>query len=258
MKLRSIILLSVISFAGLSSCKSQKEIVKKTTLEHTAVANTTGVPYFKAVGTEPFWSIEISEKEVKFSELGNEKGIIFPNDNNDILYENMKLTYTNKTHMLTIDIKPGECSDGMSEQRYSYKANVSLIDADAGEVKKYYGCGQYFADSKLNSKWMLKTLRGEEISEKNSQNSLYIEFLSEKNMFTAFAGCNQINGVMKSNTENRLQLLDIASTKMLCEPGNKEQDFINVLAKVGAYKFDGDILILTDPTYVPIATFRKN
>ena len=84
-----------------------------------------------------------------------------------------------------------------------------------------------------------------------------LEFVVEKNTFSGFAGCNSINGKMKVNTENRLQLVDIASTRMMCAPDNKEQQFLSLLAKVGAYKFDGDTLILLDPTYVPVATFKK-
>lgn len=263
MKLRSTIVLSIIAFAGLTSCKSQQEIVEKAKVdkvkvENTAVVNTIGIPYFKAIGTEPFWGVEISEKELKFTALGTEKGIIFPNEDLQKFQEDKKITFATKTHMLIIEAKPGECSDEMSDQRYSHKVVVTLIDEITGEVSENYGCGQFFADPQLSKIWMLKTLRGQEISAKDSGDQVpYIEFVGEKNMFTGFAGCNQINGKMRPNTENRLQLIDIASTRMMCEPENKEQQFLNVLAKVGAYKFDGDTLILMDPTYVPIATFRK-
>lgn len=258
MKLRSTIVLSIVAIAGMSSCKSQKEIVEKTKVENTAVVSTIGIPYFKVVGTEPFWGVEISEKEVKFTALGNEKGIIIPNDDVQMFKEDKKITFATKTHMLIIEANPADCSDGMSDQRYSHKVAVTLIDETTGKATENYGCGQFFAEPQLSKIWMLKTLRGQEISSNDFGNQVpYLEFLADKNIFTGFAGCNQINGKMRPNTENKLQLIDIASTRMMCEPENKEQQFLNILAKVGAYKFDGDSLILLDETYVPVATFKK-
>ncbi len=258
MKIRKKIILSIIVFAGLSSCTSKQAVVQKDKIENTAMVSTIGIPYFKAMGTEPFWNIEVSEKEIKFTKLGNEKGIVFPNEGFDTLYEDMKLSFTNKTHMLTLMATPGECSDGMSDKLFSHKVNVSLIDAESGEVEEYNGCGQFFVDPQLSKIWILKTLLDQDISAKDFSNEIpYIEFIGEKNIFSGFAGCNRINGKMQPNTDNRLQLIDIASTKMMCEPENKEEQFLKVLSKIGAYKFDGDTLILLDPTYVPLAIFTK-
>ncbi len=258
MKLKTTIVLSIIAFAGLTSCKSQKEVVEQTKIEDTAMVSTIGIPYFKGIGTEPFWAIEISEKELKFTEVGNEKGIIFPNEDLQIFQEDKKITFATKTHMLTIMATPGLCSDGMSDQRYSHKVTVTSIDEMTGEAEEYYGCAQFFADPQLSKIWMLKTFREQEFDKKDFNDEIpYLEFIGEKNMFAAFAGCNRINGRMQANTEDRLQLMDIASTKMMCGLDNREQEFINALAKVGGYKFDGDTLILLDATYVPIATFQK-
>ncbi len=258
MKIKSTIFLSVIAFAGLTSCTSKQSTIEQTKIEKTAMVSTIGIPYFKAMGTEPFWNIEISEKEVKFTELGNEKGIIFPNENLQMFQEDNKITFATKSHTLVIDAKSAECSDGMSDIVYSHKVTATLIDEVTGEVKENYGCGQFFTHPQLSKIWFLKTFREQEFDKKNFNDEIpYVEFIGQKNMFSAFAGCNRINGKMQANTENRLQLIDIASTKMMCGPDNREQEFINVLAKVGAYKFDGDTLILMDATYVPIATFQK-
>ena len=263
MKLSSTIVLSIIAFAGLSSCNSQKVLVEKTKVEKTKIENsamisTIGIPYFKAMGTEPFWNLEVSEKEVKFTQLGIEKGIVFPNKDLQMLEEGSKITFGSDTHMLIIDAKAGECSDDMSDERYSHKVTVTLINEMTGEATENYGCGQFFADPQLSNRWILETFRGQEVGVKDFGDEVpNLEFIGQKSMFTGFAGCNRINGKLKPNTGNRLELIDIASTKMMCGPDNREQEFINVLAKVGAYKFDGQTLILLDATYVPVATFKK-
>ena len=146
--------------------------------------------------------------------------------------------------MMIIEAKPGDCSDEMSDKAYSHKVVVTLIDEITGEVTENYGCGEFFANPKLSKIWMLKTFRDQEVSAKYFGEEIpYLEFMGDKNLFSAFAGCNRINGKMKPNAEDRLQLIDIASTKMMCGPDNREQEFIKVLSKVGAYKFDGDTLI---------------
>ena len=211
MKLRSTIFLSLIAFAGLSSCKSQKEIVEKTKIEKTsekttAMKSTIGIPYFKAIGTEPFWGVEISEKELKFTSVENQNGIIIPNETFEKFEENKKITFATKDYMLIIEAKPGECSDDMSDRRYSHKVVVTFIDEKTGEATENYGCGEFFADPQLSNIWMLKTLLGQDISAKYFGNEIpFIEFIGEKNMFTGFAGCNRINGKMQANSGNRLQ-----------------------------------------------------
>ena len=258
MKLRNSIFLSVIAFAGLASCTSKQAVVEKTKIEKTATVNKILVPYFKAIGTEPFWGIEISEKEVKFTELGNEKGIIFPNENLQIFEEDKKMTFSTKTHMLILQAMPGGCDDGMSDLVYSHKVVATLIDEMTGEATENYGCGEFFADPELSNVWTLKTFRDQNVDTKDfGDQTPILEFVTEKNMFTGFAGCNTINGKLVPNSKDRIKLTNIASTKMMCGPGNREQEFIGALSKVGAYKFDGDTLILLDATYVPIATFTK-
>lgn len=258
MKLRSIILLSVISFAGLSSCKSQKEIVEKTTLEHTAVANTTGVPYFKAVGTEPFWSIEISEKEVKYTSLENDKGFTFPNDNIEIFEEDKKTTFSTKTHMLIIEAISGECSDGMSDLAYSHKVVATLIDEMTNVASENYGCGQFSTNPALSGSWNLETFRNQVVNSKDFNGQIpSLDFIVETHMFSSFAGCNTINGQIIPNSKNRIKFANVSSTEMMCGSDSREQEFIITLSKVVGYKLDGEILTLLDSSYEPIATFQK-
>ena len=258
MKLRGTVVLCIVAMTALSSCKSQKEIVEQTKIEDTAMASTIGDIYFRAVGTEPFWGLEVSEKEVKFTQVESAESLVFPNIHLESLEENKKLTFMNKSHSVTISITPGECSDGMSDQRYSHKVNLELIETAVGKAKDYNGCAKFMADPQLTNIWILETMQGNKITNQEFANEFpYLDFTTEKSIFGGFAGCNTITGKLKVNTGNRLELIDIASTKMMCERDNKEQMFLGLLSKVGAYKFDGDTLILMDAQYVPVATFQK-
>lgn len=263
MKIKSTIVMSIIVMASLSSCKSQKEVVEKTAtdktqVENTAIPNTLEIPYFKAIGVEPFWNLEISQKQVKFTTLENEKGVVLPIESAKIFEESTKTTYSTKDFMLILEAIPGGCNDGMSDLNYSHKVTVSLIDEATGEASENYGCGQFFADSKLSNTWILQTLRDKNVNSKDFGDQLpNLQIATETNSFTGFAGCNTIKGQLVPNSNDRIKFENIATTRMMCAPENKEQDFLNVLSKVGAYKFDGQTLILLDATYVPVATFRK-
>ena len=257
MKVTSSVVFSIIAAAMISSCTSKKEVVKQSKIENTAVESTVGIPYFKAIGTEPFWNVEIFEKEVIFKSLGNEKGIVFSNEKFEVFEEDKKYTFANKTHTLIIEAISGECSDGMSDLSYSHKVAVTIIDETTGKSSQNFGCGQFISESKLSNIWVLKTFRDQIVSANDFDDQApYLELVSGSNVFSGFGGCNTINGQVIPNSKNRIKFSNIAATKMMCGKVNREQEFISALSKVGAYKFDGRTLILLDATYVPIATFQ--
>lgn len=88
---------------------------------------------FWASGTEPFWSLQISEAEGKlfFKDIGEEQGQAFtwkaPNTDG-------KSLWTYESGDLKAVIKKGKCSDGMSELEYHYSVEVSIGD------RKLRGC----------------------------------------------------------------------------------------------------------------------
>lgn len=88
---------------------------------------------FWASGTEPFWSLQISEAEggLFFKDIGQEEGQAFawkaPKTDG-------KSMWTYESGDLKVVIKKAECSDGMSELKYSYSAELTI----AG--RKLRGC----------------------------------------------------------------------------------------------------------------------
>lgn len=80
---------------------------------------------FWCSGTEPFWSLQISEAEggIFFKDVGAEEGYAFkwvaPKTDG-------KSTWTYETDGLKVTIKKGDCSDGMSEIQYRYQAELTV------------------------------------------------------------------------------------------------------------------------------------
>lgn len=82
----------------------------------------------RLTGTEPFWGIRIADKIT-----------LQRPDHPDVEATNAGPTINGRIAMwnardFTIRLEPGECSDGMSDNRYPYRATVTL----QGEVLK--GC----------------------------------------------------------------------------------------------------------------------
>ena len=91
------------------------------------------IPYdFWCVGTEPFWQIQISEKEnlIDFYDPMIPKFYHF-NYSKAIVREN-KIIYTSinkeKNSTIKIIITKEQCSDGMSERKFAYSTEVILND----------------------------------------------------------------------------------------------------------------------------------
>lgn len=101
----------------------------------------TCVPYdFWALGNEPNWSLQISEKEnlIEFNLPSDKKVYYFfyeePREENGIIF----YTSHNEIQRYAIDVsvKKEKCSDTMSEKVYDYSVEVEISGG-----KKYKGCG---------------------------------------------------------------------------------------------------------------------
>lgn len=95
------------------------------------------IPYeYWCMGNEPFWQIQISEKEnlIDFYEPMEQKTIHFEYVKSQLKNEGIYYSTKNETNSIEIKIKKEKCSDGMTEKKYNYSAVVLLND------KNYSGC----------------------------------------------------------------------------------------------------------------------
>ena len=76
---------------------------------------------FEAVGTEPFWAVQVRADSLRLSRP----------DYAEMIVAAPKLQWRGKTRIwttenLTVSIAPGACSDGMSDRAYVYVAQVRV------------------------------------------------------------------------------------------------------------------------------------
>ncbi|MBU2902936.1 META domain-containing protein [Maribacter dokdonensis] len=257
------ILLSVSSCADKKSAKKNnnatvKEMVSDTTLQTKAslVNKTVSDNYFKASGTEPFWSLTISKKMIKLKTIGD--SIMTPHTIPTNAKDSNVKQYSLQTEMvkMNIQINQTECINAMSGMASPYSVNIEFMKGIETEFTKLEGCGEYITDYRLYDIWVLEKLNGNEVAKESFKKDLpLMEINSASNSFTGYAGCNRMNGKLFSE-EGVLRFTNIITTKIMCEPTNNEPEFLKALQKSTTYKIDNNRLTLSN-TEGELLIFKK-
>jgi heat shock protein HslJ len=110
-------------------------------------------------------------------------------------------------------------------------------------VNEFEGSGNI--DYRLHDIWVLEELNGRKISKIDfSKEFPLLEIFTKENKFLGFAGCNQINGSL-SFEKGKLRFTNLTVTKLVCEPENKEAEFITALQSSDKYQIANNRLILS-------------
>ena len=145
--------------------------------------------FFKASGNEPFWRLEISEKQTVVKTLTD--SIIAPYiDTIRAADHNVKLYETQiESGLLNIQIIQNKCTNSMSGNVSPYSVNVEYRKGSESKLQKFVGCGQYITDYRLNDIWVLEILNGNKADKKDFNNELpSMEINTGANSFPGFAG----------------------------------------------------------------------
>lgn len=82
-------------------------------------------PHFQALGTEPFWSFDVSADKLIYSSPEVLKGISLK-ARSAADGKGYRYTAVMNGKPLVLVIQPGQCSDGMSDTTYAYTATYTL------------------------------------------------------------------------------------------------------------------------------------
>lgn len=99
-----------------------------------ATPNAPATGAFRAVGTEPFWSLDINSAGLRFTTPDDMEGIRFPPLAPTVMGDTLQ--WTGKTERATIAARiwPSQCGDGMSDRVWTHKAVVRI------DRQIYRGC----------------------------------------------------------------------------------------------------------------------
>jgi uncharacterized membrane protein len=111
----------------------------------TATSHTVATGAFRAIGTEPFWRLDIDSVGLRFTTPDNRMGIHFPPLTPVVTGDT--LHWAGETERAAIDarIRLSRCSDGMSDRVWKYAAVVRI------DGKTYRGCAEESSETASSS-----------------------------------------------------------------------------------------------------------
>ena len=160
---------------------------------------------YRALGTEPFWSVAIGRGQMRF-ETPNNRSFAVPTP----AVRNNANGYTFRTRRLTVEVTRMPCSDGMSDRRY---ADTVAVIADG---RAFRGCGgavmsEAGADL-AGSRWTIASIGGTAVGGPTYR----VEFTADR--ISGMAGCNRFSA-RYTLADDTLALGATVTTRMACSPG---------------------------------------
>ena len=97
---------------------------------------------------------------------------------------------------------------------------------------KHTDASQALMDARiLDTRWKLVELLGKPVAA--DERFPFIQLHAKEGRISGFGGCNSIGGGYELKAGNRVRFTNLASTMMACPDMDSEQEFFNVLSKIG-------------------------
>jgi uncharacterized membrane protein len=125
---------AVVALAILASACSKHDKEKPVQSESTRTTTTTVA--YRAVGNEPFWSVVIDAKGLRFVSPEDSAGVSFPAVEPVASGDTLRWASKNEYGRIVVIIWPDSCSDGMSDRVWSHSSAVTLNETS------YVGCAE--------------------------------------------------------------------------------------------------------------------
>ena len=206
-----------------------------------------GEATYRAIGTEPFWDLEIG-RDMVFTDRGNNNFRVVqptPRPINGIAGE------IYQTPRLNVNIVHGRCSDGMSDRTYPDSVTVRV------DGREFRGCGApiaFFSEvgetgqpnypgsgamMLTGTNWRVVSINGRQTPPRN----FYMNFIPDR--IGAKFGCNSL-GAGYSVAGNILTAGAIMATRMACPDMSFETQGSAILSLPMSIAGGGDRLVLSN------------
>jgi len=90
---------------------------------------------FRALGTEPFWSVNVEGDKLTFITPEDQVGVVMQGQRR-AMADGVEITGRHESKAFALSVRAGACSDGMSDNQYLMTASFHFGDA------VYTGCGE--------------------------------------------------------------------------------------------------------------------
>ncbi|MBE0487287.1 META domain-containing protein, partial [Marinobacter sp.] len=194
---------------------------------------------FRAIGTEPFWSVHIEQNQMTLSRLYNQE----VTDNimlTETLANRHGRAYEARYNGQALEFRVAHqlCEDNMAGAQYPAQVRLTIDD------DTYLGCGGDRERLFRGAEWVVEDLAGTGMIDRSR---ITVEFLAD-NRVAGRASCNRFMGSYQLTGEG-LYFGDQATTMMACAPALMEQErrFLELMSEVidGRIGRHGELLLRT-------------
>jgi heat shock protein HslJ len=193
-----------------------------------------GDDVYRAVGTEPFWSLVIGERTLVFTEA-NAPGVEIVQPKPRPIIGFAGEIY--QTPRINVNIVHARCSDGMSDRIYADKVQLRV------DGRSFEGCGgaTVMPATLAGTSWTVESVNGRPTG---GGERFQVSFDGER--MSGQFGCNRVSGGYRFDGLT-FTAGALAMTRMACPDMSFEQLAAGILAAPLAARMDGDRLVLANP-----------
>lgn len=175
----------------------------------------------KVIGTEPFWSLEVTESIAYYQTPEQSRKAISITWN--VSKDKIILQSKNSDMKLQFVLTEQFCSDGMSDQEFTLAAS-GKIDED-----QLRGCAKWMLNEQMVGKWMLKKSKGVKVEDFSQ--IPYIELDGDLMQMSGNLGCNGVSAKIVIDA-NKTFFDYISTTLMWCDDMEHETILLNQLKTI--------------------------
>ncbi len=161
---------------------------------------------YSAIGTEPFWSLEITDNRITFQPMEGAATVA-----NGFTSRPSLNGWRYTSDSVSVDVTDSPCNDGMSDN--VYKDTVTVLVG----TTEFRGCGGGALStgaSLANSQWQIVSVNGQDIYNPMGRGPLLVSF--GKGEFSAATECNGVRGSYVAG-DTWLYAPMVMSTLMACD-----------------------------------------
>ncbi len=213
---------------------------------------------FVAMGSEPFWSLELTKGQVRFRTVAGTDSLIVPLPAPNQAADVPVLRYRAQTAAgeLTVTIAPRPCTNSMSGEVLPYTVTVQARTAAQPATRAFAGCGRYLGDYRLHDIWALESLNGQAVAAAQfAKDKPYLELNLTREEALGFAGCNGFDGSLTPERAG-LKFGTLRGTMLACPARPFERKFLGALSGNSfTYRLENRRLMLENRVHQLV--FRK-